>query len=740
MDTSFPVFKSGQVLTSKHLNDLVTYLEEQDRLTRNKIIGVGVACGLEVDYEPAPNRIRISQGCAVTSEGYVIAQDACVLNQFREYTLPVPNAEEATEGMTEAIAYPPFMIGSGGQIPLWELLPTDHVPVPGEPKPSRLNATFVSNKIVMLFLECNLESLKNCDINDCSDKGERVKFTLRKLLVSKDDARVMLKQEGQLAQKPVDRHNHPRQNLSELQIEKINPAAHSIDTFSELFGRISTINANVAPQILKGLQESYHAYRYMLEPMYPATKFPNGPFADPQIFSHAMIQVRQNVFLVQYFYDFIRDVVESYNEFLREAQCVEAECCPEADRFPKHVFLGEVRPRGTAPVVKIGSIAAGSAFNPLTANAEVGPHERPTAFRHHFIPSPLFDGQRERLKKVQALHYRTYLLILRYQTDDLFNEDIRITPSVDGNYSLSDQAIPYYYTFKPLDDLHRNWSFDKTVKNRLGKVFSHQLTNPKNHPLKFNVSDQNFYRVEGVAGKSLGQVMRELRNQKRELGLSFAVEPVYVGLTEKDDLSSQTFNQEAKDRARKALLTLLLCRMRDLDVIFLVLIAALFYYLLSIVSLLSKVNTKRLAQPPTKTVKPAPAAKPATKAFVNTIAFRVNRRDSEMLLKQIRPVQYTKGTVTATVTATITTVSNPQESIGRLYAQIKDAPTSENLFDRTLQFSKTLGANVNPNVAVQKIYPTVSLLDKTEELIEVASVASWQNSIPRSSWPNMMAL
>jgi hypothetical protein len=743
MDTSFPVFKSGQVLTSKHLNDLVAYLEQQDRLTRNKVIGVGIVCGLEVDYEPKSNRIRITQGCAVTSEGYVITQDACVLNQFREYTLPVPFVEEVTESMPEGMAYPLFMGEGGGQIPLWELLPTDHVPASGEPKPSSLNATFVSNKVVMLFLECNLESLRNCDINDCSDKGERIKFTLRKLLVSKDDAQVILKQEAKLAQRPVDRHSHPRQELAEIQIEKINPSAHNIDTFSELFGRITTINADVAPQLLKGLQQSYKTYRYMLEPLYPATTFPDGPFADPQIFNHVLSQLRQNLFLVQFFYDFIRDLVESYNEFLREARCVEAECCPNSDRFPKHVFLGEVKPKGIAPVVKFSSVADVSMFNPLSANADLGPQERPTAYRHHFIPSPLFDRQGERLKKVQAFHYRTYLLILRYQTEDLFQKDIRITPSVDGNYSFSDKAIPYYYAFEALDDLHRNWSFDKTEKNRLGRVFSHLLVDQKNHPLKFSATDQNFYRVEGIIGKPLRQVMREVTKQKRELGLSFAVEPVFVSLTEKDDLSSRTFNQEAQARAKKALLTLLLCRMRDLDVIFLVLIAALFYYLLSIVSLLSKVNTTQLAQSAvkqkiplaasearletTRTAAASPAAAgvtPASGLKINvntkTLALKVDRKESEALLQEIRPFQYQKGLVTEKVT----TGATPQESIGKLYAQIKDAPTTENLFDRTVEFAKTLDATADPTVTAQKIYPTVSLLDKTEELIEVASVAS----------------
>jgi len=735
MDTSFPVFKNGQVLTSKHLNDLAAYLEQQDRLTRSKLIGIGVVCGLEVDYEPKQNRIRLSRGCAVTSEGYVIAQEECVLNQFREYTLPVPTSEDVTDEMREATSYPFFMIERGDQIPLWELLPTDYVPAPGELKPSKLNATFISNKIVMLFLECHLESLKNCDINDCSDKGDRIKFTLRKLLVSQDDARQILTREQAIAQRPVDQHNHPHHSLKELQLEKINPSAHGIDTFSELYSRMNTIIGNVAPQLLEGLQKSYQVYQYMLEPLYPATTFPNGPFADSRIFNHSVVQLRQNLFLIQYFHDFIHDLVESYNEFLREARCVEAECCPHPDRFPKHVFLGEVKAQPTAFAVSFPSLAAASNFNPLTATTGLGPQERPAAFRHHFISSMLYERQGERLQKVQSLHYRTYLLILRFFTEDVFQKDLTITPSLEGDYELSEQALPFYYNVKTGDDLHRNWSFGKTVKSRLDRVFSHQFVEPDNHPLTYKLGDHNFYRVEGILGKPLGQVMQELTRQKKELGLSFAIEPVFVSMTEKSDLSSQVLNKEAQERAQKALLTLLLCRMRDLDVIFLVLIAALFYYLLSIVSLLSKMNTKQLAHTPASTNvviaarRAAPEARPvnvATPSAGRTInvstsrIFKVERKVSEAILKQIRPVPYKKGTVTAKVT----TGTDPKKSIGSLYAQLKDAPTTENLFDRTVQFSKTLDPAVDPNIAVQRIYPTVSLLDKTEELIEVSSASS----------------
>ena len=56
MDTTeltYPVFEANQVLTNAHLNDLFEYLDEQTRLTRANLIGIGIVCGLEVHVRGA---------------------------------------------------------------------------------------------------------------------------------------------------------------------------------------------------------------------------------------------------------------------------------------------------------------------------------------------------------------------------------------------------------------------------------------------------------------------------------------------------------------------------------------------------------------------------------------------------------------------------------------------------------------------------------------------------------------
>src|SRR5690606_9940587 len=105
--------------------------------------------------------------------------------------------------------YPFFHDANGGQIDIWELLTVDFEPSASEPNPIDVDAAFLSDKVALLFLETNLESLKNCDINDCGDRGSEIEFTPRMLLVSKTDAQAMLDQEAKIAERPIDRNAHP---------------------------------------------------------------------------------------------------------------------------------------------------------------------------------------------------------------------------------------------------------------------------------------------------------------------------------------------------------------------------------------------------------------------------------------------------------------------------------------------------------------------------------------------------
>ena len=65
----YTIFEDNQVLTKKQLNEVVDYFEDQTRMTRTLLLGVGLVCGLEVSHNPSNNNITIGAGPSVTTDG-----------------------------------------------------------------------------------------------------------------------------------------------------------------------------------------------------------------------------------------------------------------------------------------------------------------------------------------------------------------------------------------------------------------------------------------------------------------------------------------------------------------------------------------------------------------------------------------------------------------------------------------------------------------------------------------------
>jgi hypothetical protein len=83
-NTDYPEFVPDQLLTSEDLNTLFRHLDDQGRLTRTNLIGIGVLCGLDLRTRADGTAITLTKGTGVTSEGYLVALDEAV------YTRSVP--------------------------------------------------------------------------------------------------------------------------------------------------------------------------------------------------------------------------------------------------------------------------------------------------------------------------------------------------------------------------------------------------------------------------------------------------------------------------------------------------------------------------------------------------------------------------------------------------------------------------------------------------------------------------
>ncbi|MCA8884509.1 MAG: hypothetical protein KDA50_12305 [Rhodobacteraceae bacterium] len=578
----YPVFANGQVLTSAHLNDIVNYLEPQDRITRAALTGIGVVCGLDPLWDGGA--VHLTGGVAVTSAGHLIVEPGVVLDRVRDYVLPTPVG--ARDDDVAPVPLNPFLTGDdGAQIAALELLPEDVQPGADSPPVRDVTAADLKGAVVMLFLESLQEDLKSCDVNDCSDRGAQMNLTLRRLLVSRNDAAAMLQREQGFTAAQVHRAVHGRIDLPLAGLEKINPAAAGLSSIDDLYARLLTTAVPALSQVAAGLDAGFAAYRPLLADLYPADRFPQGP-VPAGYFLPVLAQISENPLLLQCLQDLAHHMVLAHNEFVVAAARFDAECRPDGRRFPLHVLLGAVQPVQTGFDGAPGTLADAVAFDPRQIRRGAAPEPAPRPFRHYFVPSEALDDGSAKRAEIRALYSRAVLLAQSFHTRGMLSAPLRITPSRDGTAVLGDRAIPAFLPFDDPDgDLLANWSAPKARDLTLSTVPGWQRTpdDLASHPLRLRREGDNFLRIEGHVGKPLGTVLADLYDQRQQLGLSFAVDPVFIGPENSQD-------DQAGQRALAAMAKLLLCRLRDLDVIFLMLMAGLIAFLIWLVQRLGRVD------------------------------------------------------------------------------------------------------------------------------------------------------
>src|SRR3954471_12048865 len=87
--TGFNIFEKTQVLTHDQLNQLGSYLDDQERLTRVAGIGVGLCCGFRPSL--AEFKIRVSKGVGATTDGDLFRFGADVFfDRYKPYDEAAP--------------------------------------------------------------------------------------------------------------------------------------------------------------------------------------------------------------------------------------------------------------------------------------------------------------------------------------------------------------------------------------------------------------------------------------------------------------------------------------------------------------------------------------------------------------------------------------------------------------------------------------------------------------------------
>lgn len=552
----YPAFEANQVLSNEHLNQLFAYLDEQERLPRTNLIGIGIVCGLEPIVADGGNSIRISKGCGVSSEGYLIVwDDVGALEWYRPYIVPERLAYHEFEDRS-ALPVRPF--------PLWELMPDRN----NDPEALQLSSDFLTGdnrpageedeKILLLFLEHNAQSNRNCTPNSCDDKGTTVTVTARPLLIRRRDidqlqARIRALGPETEAYFSLAKTFGTRLGLPELRMPRFDVEVTALSSTASVFEAFQrAMERSWIEQVADALTAAYMAFRPLLR------DFPTNPFStlrsDWAFLHDGGIMAQKQYVWYQYFYDHLEHTLQAYNEFRERGLAVLGLCCPDSRLFPRHLIL-----------------------------ANVGAQPPGYEYRHTFVSSPLYAEVQGAMAELRILFQRLLALIrglelppqvALFQFNNTFSAlrranattEIRITPSALA-LPLSHKAIPYHYEPDPLYQ-YWNYKLSRQGKENLNLGYrsgSWNTTDAFVHqPLRYDLEPHNFLRIEGHIGQYYQTALSELIAQKNRYRLPIEIVALKTGrnpddITLSEDLAGCHFQD--LDALYTALREELLCQL-----------------------------------------------------------------------------------------------------------------------------------------------------------------------------------
>jgi len=468
VEDGYTVFEDDQVLRPDQLNRLAAYLDEQGRLTRVGLAGVGIACGLWPSLEDG--KLRLTHGVAVTTDGDLMLMDEDKLyERYRPYD-------------TAALKYKPL---ERGGLPVYELVGEDEED-DGRAKPLGDLGARLETLVAVLYMESHLHDPDVCTGTDCDNRGLNALFTLRPLLVDPRHAATLLER----LQTP---DAATRAALEPIAVQRPDLPAGTLTSEAGLAGIYLDTCKSIHEELVKALSRIHKACGFFLGELAPQ---------DPAVqWKRLLAEIRDRAQNrgMQYYYDFLKDLAETYNAFRDVLFGDTTVCCPPVDAFPKHVVLGT-----------------------LTAKL------RASSPRTGWYPSPATSVAEEQRLHALFLLRKIDALILNFAVPGPL--EIRITPSPFEDRPLEERAIPFYY--QPA--VHQAWGY--ALSRRGMERYAYSYHAPKydaaggaREPHRAQVGAFDFFRIEGHLGWDVRKAAETLRQLIRRQNLPIDVETVLVG-------------------------------------------------------------------------------------------------------------------------------------------------------------------------------------------------------------------
>ncbi|HNW89151.1 MAG TPA: hypothetical protein PKN48_05780 [Bacteroidales bacterium] len=503
----YPYYRASQFLTSQDLNESFSYVEEQERLTRAKMIGSGIISGLNFDSVNEANvltEVTVNAGFGVTSDGFSVSYPKPVV-----YKYMVPFSEfiskeddiNTEKSFIKSFSGIKYLLYTAEEIDSKKfVLNTDLI------KPiSNIPQSEYEKLCLAIVAEQKTETSFNCNPSDCNINSSYKNIVYRPVLLDISS---------------LEKINSYYPDLNYLQIQKLSHISDlkTVDRFNK---KILSVLETDAKRIEDFLQQTTELVAGLLD-------------KENVVLKKALKTFRQalskdvSIYYLSFFNDLqaaINEFVNAYNNYIQKY------AFSSASRTDLLLVLGVV------PYVKNDSYRytfAETAINEqFNADGEIVSklYIRIAMLLENFIPSRELFSVIAHLTKLNFKFSRILAEDLDFEKIKApkikdVSKCIKIIPCKGYGEKLGNRSIPYYYD---IINSRRSAKFLKSwhahdLDASLDLIYNYywsDLSAPENYETEFmlNLNDYPFYRIEGHLGLSIDPVYDYLSGLIKELDI-----------------------------------------------------------------------------------------------------------------------------------------------------------------------------------------------------------------------------
>lgn len=538
MINTLPEFESRQVLTDDELNWVTCYLDSQNRQSRQMLLGSGLLAGLQIRL--VNDTVQVTNGLGLSSAGHIIklqhaANEHTTFTRQLKYTAKekekfayhyLVDAMPEEDNYAKSVDNPSlYFTGFAGEVlELFEGIVNNTEPI---------NATTLKGRVLLLFQEIIQKELKDCEDDNCQERGKKYQFNTKVLVITKEDALRLLSAEFGMQNATEDTIS--RLMFPQLHLPNINILRPVFSNFSINNSINETVLCAEYQRCIKDFIDFVSANKTSIDAALTNLKnmATGGKTAfgivdklielinKTQVLGNADKQPR----IFQIVYDLLWTWAKAYQELQAEAQKLKARVLGSSSAHPQHVLCGLVDQQNTE-------------FDyPISAKYSV--------FRHGFQSRFAQNGQAS-IQKSISLYINRLSTILSAFDDQIFSGKRELKLVAAGNISgpLSQQSIPYY-----LKNEAANFWNNAVNHSQLSKYTTrysqHNESLASTASQAYNLQSsslqgvQAFYRIEGSHGQPALDALNTVFQIRKKHGLPFEV--LMLRLNEKAPYSN-SFN------------------------------------------------------------------------------------------------------------------------------------------------------------------------------------------------------